>query len=148
MSYFIEQCYRNLFEVVKTSHHKYDLALTDTLRKKAYCEIKLLNFEEAGKTLEKIEFILENNLEPTDTEIEEIDNLISSVRVQIHKSSTIGSYISKKMTGQGYRHPLNSDLMCKCGYDIENDTDVDMKCVKPELPVYSTKMSGHKISFA
>lgn len=124
------------------------MALTDTLRKKAYCEIKLLNFEEAGKTLEKIEFILENNLEPTDTEIEEIDNLMSSVRVQIHKSSSIGSYISKKMTEKGYRHPLNSDLMCKCGYDIENDTEVDLKCVKPELPVYSTKMSGHKISFA
>ena len=75
----MEQCYRNLFEVVKKSHHKYDMALTDTLRKKAYCEIKLLNFEEAGKTLEKIEFILENNLEPTDTEIEEIDNLMSSL---------------------------------------------------------------------
>jgi len=135
--------------MVKASHNKYDVKLADTLKKKAYCEIKLFQFEDASKTLKKIEFILENNLDPADSQLDELEELMETVyNNQVEKVLSFTAYISKAMTSRGYRNLLNSDLLCKCGYEVENDEEINLSSVEPAAPLLKTKISGHKVSYA
>lgn len=123
--------------------------MADTLKKKAYCEIKLFQFEDASKTLKKIEFILENNLDPADSQLRELEELMETVyNNQVETVSSFSAYISKAMTSRGFRNPLNSDLLCKCGYEVENDEEINLSSVLPAAPLLKTKISGHKVSYA
>jgi hypothetical protein len=115
------------------------------LKKKAYCEIKLFQFEDASKTLKKVEFILENNLDPADSQLRELEELMETVyNNQVEKllSFTAYEYVSKAMTSRGYRNPFN------CGYEVLNDDDINLLSVKPAAPLLKTKISGHKVSYA
>jgi len=145
----LKQCYKNLLYVVKASHNKYDVKLADTLKKKSYCEIKLFQFEDASNTLQKVKFILENNLDPADSQLHDLEELMETVyNNELEKCSSVTAYISKAMTSRGFRNTFNSDLLCKCGYEVENDKEINLSSVLPAAPLLKTKISGHKVSYA
>ena len=138
-----------MFNLIRLKQDKYDLRLTDTLRKKAYCEIKLFEYNEALHTLEKIETILEHNLDQIhDERLDEIEQLIDTVRAHIYKFRGISASMSKAMTRSGYRNMWDNELLCKCGYDVDNDEEIPLMVIMPKAPQAKTKMSGHRISFA
>lgn len=79
---------------------------------------------------------------------DDLKNLVLNVRSHTSKMPSLGEYLSKAMTANGYRNPWNSDLLCRCGYDVDDDDDLNLAAITPPLPTLKTKMYGHKISFA
>ena len=134
---------------MKASHKLDYVDLKEALKKKAYCHIKLYEFEEALYTLEKIEYILEtDDIDLADAEKDEIADLMAAVQFQLFKYPSLTEYISKSMTAKGYRNPWNNDLLCKCGYDIDAEEDMDLTSITPMAPPAKTKTSGHIVSYA
>ncbi len=134
-------------EVNQVSLSRNDLKVSDTLKKMAYCQAKLFLYEDAVSSLKSAKAVLDYHHAPNDSIIEELTELIASLHFELFKFPSFFEYISKTVTAKGYRDPWNTDLLCKCAYDIDKG-DIDLKICLPQNPMTQTKMSGHKISFA
>ncbi len=121
--------------------------MIDILKRKAYCELKLFEYSEAYHTLEKVENILANNIDESNGEyLEEIEDLKDAVQ---HKYHGVNELMSKAMTIRGYRNLCDSDLLCRCGYDVDSDGMINLEAIRPkEAPKSRMKMSGNRILLA
>lgn len=139
-------------EIIKERHdiNHYYRMLSETLRNKAYCELKLFEFDKATRTLKKLQNILiETDEDPAHIPIkdEDVQHLISNIKGHESKMPSLCEYVSKTLTTSGYRNPWDTDLLCKCGYDIDDDNDMNLEIISPKSPLLRSYLYGHKVCF-
>jgi hypothetical protein len=138
-----------MLDIIGCSHDKYDLRVADVFRWKAFCEIMLFEYQEALHSLEKVETVLDNNMDKISCEYtDEIEDLIGAIHVRMVKFKGLTESLTRSVTKNLYGNWWDNELLCKCGFDIENDGEVDLKIIKPKAPTMIARNSGLRISYA
>eukprot|EP00557_Chaetoceros_sp_GSL56_P003376 CAMPEP_0176502158 /NCGR_PEP_ID=MMETSP0200_2-20121128/14594_1 /TAXON_ID=947934 /ORGANISM="Chaetoceros sp., Strain GSL56" /LENGTH=612 /DNA_ID=CAMNT_0017901191 /DNA_START=282 /DNA_END=2120 /DNA_ORIENTATION=- len=123
--------------------------LSQTLKNIAYCQVKLFEFDEAISTLKKLQKISMETVDDDPAYVpihdEDILHLIANIRTHESKVPSLCEFVSKTLTTSGYRNPWDSDLLFRCGYDM--DEGMNLEIITPKPPHLRTKMYGHKVSF-
>lgn len=123
------------------------LVSTETMKWLAYNHTKLCQYDKTLEYLEKVERILEDELDPENSQLEEIRKHIVSVHYQIHKFPGPLELISRSLISSGMRNPLDNTLcQCVCAEPELGDMDIT-RCV-PMRPQVKAKMMGQKLSYA
>jgi uncharacterized protein YeeX (DUF496 family) len=151
------QKYVLLHEIINELQHNvndYHRKLSDVLKKKAYCEIKLFDYDNAIDTLRKLRTTVQLNSghdqlggNDDQQDLKDIKHLIADIKTHVTKVPSLSEYLSKTMTAKGYRNLWNNDLLCKCGYDVEEEDEIKLKVITPKAPVLRPNLYGHKVLF-
>lgn len=146
--------YQMLVEIIKERGevNHYHRKLSVTLKNKAYCEMKLFEFDKAIGTLKKLQNTLMEIADDNATHVtrkeQDIQQLIENIRTHQSKVPSLCEFISKRLTKSGYRDPWDTDLLCRCGYDVDDDgNDLNLEIITPKSPFLKTSIYGHKVSF-
>jgi len=112
---------------------KNHISTTGTMRRLVYCHVKLYEYNEAYKILHDIERIQTEQLGEDSFDLEETKKYIISVNYNILK------------------FPTFHEIFGRCGLVdkslIDEDDNELFPCI-PDSPQFSSKLSGHKVSYA
>ena len=109
----------------------------------------LFEYQEALHSLEKVENVLDNNMDKIRREyIDEIEEVITAIHTRMDNFKGLTESLTRSVTKNLYGNWWENELLCKCGYDIENDGEIDLTIIKPTAPTRIARNSGHRISYA
>lgn len=136
-----------ILEIQRSTLDCNDLAIVETLKKIVYSHLKLYNYEKALECLLETERIQETVLTDDDRSLEKTRELLSSVHYQILKFPGPIEIFMRALTKNGLRNPLNNTT-CSCALVDPDADELDLRPCVPKRPQVSSKMSGHKVSYA
>jgi len=140
-----EEKYMNEVEI--NSHGSTQLEIADSLRKMGYCHLKLTNHEKALEALTKAEQIQAEHLPPDSRKLTKTRELIGIVKYQILKFPGMNELFFRLITRTGIRNPFDNGLCeCSCASPALEEDDIEQHILK--RPQNSSKMSGHKVTYA
>ena len=110
--------------------------------------MKLYQYDEALKYLKEMERIQEDQLDPDSRKLQKTKELIGAVNYQMLKFPGFIELCVRALTSSGgMRNPLNNTL-CQCACVDPDAEELDLRPCLPKRPQISSKMSGHKVSYA
>lgn len=126
---------------------KYDIACAQTRTNIACIHIKSCEYQDALDQLDVAEDILLDVLGTKSRRLKKTRDMIACVQYEMLKFPSVGELFNRAMTKGGVKNPITQNLLCSCGNGEVSDLEA-MKKFQPTRPESSSKLSGHKISYA
>jgi len=141
---FAKQIYKEILHIHECSKDDVDAKEAETMKKIAFTNIKLYEYDDAIEMLTDVQEIHPNLKSSTRRKL---NHLMGALHYQATKYPAAKELLLRTLTGLGCRSGWNNDLLCKCGAEIDED-EIDVRVITPKRPSKGTKMSGHKVSFS
>ena len=126
---------------------RYDISCAQTLHNIACIHIRQCEYEEALDQLNAAEDIQLDVLGEKSRRRKKTRAMISAVQYEMLKYPTVGEIFNRAMTRGGMKNPVTNKLLCSCGNGEVSEL-ASLGNFQPLKPDSSSKMSGHKISYA
>ena len=126
---------------------RYDISCAQTLHNKACIQIRQCKYQEALDQLNAAEAIQLDILGAKSRRLRKTRVMISEVEDEMSKLPAVTEIFNRAMTRGGMTYPFTNTLLCQCddGELSKLASFGNFQLLKPDS---SSKMSGHKISYA
>lgn len=139
--------YSEILDAQKVSLGRDHFDVSLTLQKMTYIHLKLYQHQEAMEKLKWIQKIQERDLDPRDRNVKETKKIINAVNYQILKFHNPKDALIMSLTKQGIKNPFTSRTI-EYSFLGKVSENIDIRPYAIKKPLNSSKMSGHKITYA
>lgn len=119
----------------------------DILKRLVYSHLKLYDYEKAREYMLEMRDIQESILEEDSRSLLKTKELLAAVQYQILKFPGPIELLMRYLTESGLRNPLTKTT-CSCACVDPDSDEMDLRPCAPKRPQVTSKMSGHKVSYA
>ena len=126
---------------------RYDISCAQTLHNIACIQIRQCKYQEALDQLNAAADIQLDVLGAKSRRLRKTRVMISEVEDEMSKHPSVAEFFNRAMTRGGMTYPFSNTLLCQCD-DGELSKLASLGNFQLLKPDSSSKMSGHKISYA
>jgi len=126
---------------------KYDISCAVTLHNIACIQVRQCEYEEALNQLNAAEDIQLDVLGAKSRRLKRTRAMITSLEYEMLKYPSVTEMFNRAMTKGGIKNPVTNKLLCSCGNGEVSEL-ASLGNFQPIKPEITSKMSGHKISYA
>ena len=126
---------------------RYDISCAQTLHNIACIQIRQCKYQEALDELNAAADIQLDALGEKSRRLRKTRVMISEVEDEMSKNPSVAEFFNRAMTRGGMTYPFSNTLLCQCD-DGELSKLASLGNFQLLKPDSSSKMSGHKISYA
>ena len=139
--------YQEIFLDQMELHGQYHLACAETLHNIACIHVRQCEYEEALDQLQMEEEIQLDLLGEKSRRLKKTRAMISEIQYELLKFPSLPEMFNRAMTKGGMKNPVTNKLLCSCGHGEVSEL-ASLGSFQPIKPDITSKMSGHKISYA